>query len=100
MSRAPIIPSSEDFPGPDSRLSKEELQASYFMAIYNSGKYLDSFKPGENVCDELMRKGTGGQRRMTTWEQWLRTTGYDAQQEGLGKFIKESGAKWGGRRYF
>jgi len=81
-------------------LTKEELQAAYFMAIYNSGKYLNNFKPGENMCDGLMRDRIGGQGRMTTWEQWLRTTGYDAQKEDFGRFIKESGVKWGGRRYF
>ena len=100
VSRAPIVPPSEDFPSANSKSTKEELQSAYFMAIYNSGKYLDSFKSGENTCDELMRKGTGGQGKMTTWEQWLRTTRYDAQKEGFGEFIKESGAKWGGRRYF
>ncbi|KAF8454277.1 hypothetical protein BDZ91DRAFT_786579 [Kalaharituber pfeilii] len=96
VSKMPIVDPNDTFEG--SNLTEEQRQFAYFMAIYNSAKYLDDYKPGSSIADELISKTSKG--KMTTWEEWLRQTGFDATKEGFGEGVKNVLEKWGGRKYF
>ncbi|KAF8470633.1 hypothetical protein BDZ91DRAFT_791590 [Kalaharituber pfeilii] len=74
-----------------------ESQWMALMAILNAEAYLT--REEENTVGRALYQKEMG-REMTTWEEWLRETAFDAKKENYGEKIKAMEEKWGGRKFF
>lgn len=83
----------ESISGPDIDAYAPEWPL--LIRILNSASYFVDDSILELGNEILEKEGTG--KNLTTWEQWLLNTGFDAKKEGFGDQVKEQLQRWGGR---